>query len=352
MKQPILVAIVFCLAGSQSFAQGIVNSEQNVAPMAVNPAFTGMFTGSTRVNTFYSSHRAKSSFNYESYGASVDLPLVTGKGGSYLAGGLLLRKDVVAEGDLGTFNGVMSVAYHKIFRKTGDSNNAHAADLAIGIQGGYEQSTINLSRIFFSAPSIDPRWNYLPAPGQPIVWGLGTHPANYYTINAGISFAKSFSPRMKFIAGISANNLNRPTVDIGREYYFDRSGLELQFIGTVAANVLISKRFSLRPATFFYMNSINSRGLVGGNDFCYNLSRNPDARRPTSVFIGLWYRSGDVEMVTAGMTYNRFHIGVAYDYLSPAVRKSGAAGDGGMCLNLKYTAPGKKTGRVVPNDRF
>ncbi len=349
MKQPILVALILCLAGYRSFAQSIVNAELNATPMTVNPAFTGMFTGAMSVNSFYANHWAGTDLNYVSYGASVDLPLVTGKGGSYLAAGMQLRKDEAGDGNLSNFSGLMSVAYHKIFRKANDSNNAHAADLAVGIQGGYEQSTINLSRIFLGSPLANPMWTYLPPPGQSIEYGLGIgNSANYYAINAGISFVKSFSERIKFIAGFSVNNLNRPTIDLGLKYYYDLSGLDLQCVGTVAATVLISKRFSLQPAAF-YMNSANSRGLVAGNDFTYKLSKNPKAGQTTSVFLGLWYRSGDVVMATVGVIRNRLHLGIAYDYMPQTIRTSG---NGGLCVNFRYIAPGKGNKRMIPCDRF
>ena len=350
MKQSILLALALCLAGSASFAQGIVNAELNAAPMAVNPACTGMFNGTTRVNSFYTNHWAGADINYMSYGASVDLPLVTGKGGSYLAAGMQLRKDEAGDGNLNNFSGLISVAYHKIFRRKGDSNNAHAADLAIGLQAGYEQNSISLSSIYFGSHWVDPNNYYLPPTGS-IEYGLGIgNTVNYYPVNAGISFAKSFSERFNLVAGVSADNLNQPARSTDR-WQNNQLKTELQYMGSLGLKVLATKRLSLRPAVY-YMTSANSNGVIAGNDFGYNLSKNPKATESTSVFLGFWYRSVDVPMVTAGVTHNRLHLGIAYDYL-PHLVKTPSNGSGGLCVNLRYTAPGKSTKkRVIPGDRF
>ena len=345
------IAVISGLIFSQQlWAQGIVNAELNVAPMAVNPAFTGMFNGTTRVNSFYSNHWAGTNINYVSGGASVDLPLVTGKGGSYLATGMQLRKDVAGDGNISNFSGLISLAYHKIFRKTSDSNNAHAADLAIGIQAGYDQSSINMSSVFFGYHWVDPNNYYLPPPGSSTEYHLGLgNSVSYYPVNAGISFAKSFSERFNLVAGISANNLTQP-VRSTDWWQNNQMKTERQYMGSLGLNILATKRLSFRPAAF-YMNSANSHGFIAGNDFSYIVSKNRKPNESTSVFLGLWYRSVDVTMVTAGITHNRLHLGIAYDYWPHTINTSGN-GSGGLCVNLRYTAPGKILNRVIPGDRF
>src|ERR1035438_8218758 len=97
------------------FAQDIHFTQFDMAPLVINPAFTGMFDGRIRAGAIYRNQWASVTVPYVTYGASVDLPLLIERNGDYLATGLQLYKDQAGDGNLSNFTGLLSVAYHKYF---------------------------------------------------------------------------------------------------------------------------------------------------------------------------------------------------------------------------------------------
>jgi len=58
----------------------------------------------------------------------------------------------------------------------------------------------------------------------------------------------------------------------------------------------------------------------------------------TGVFLGGYYRTGDAAMITAGVEFKGFRIGVSYDY-NVSDLKTASNGDGGFELSIRYIAP-------------
>ncbi len=318
MKRSILIALALCLSGSLSFAQGIVNAELNTAPMAVNPAFTGMFNGCVRVNTFYSSRWEDAMVPFVSMGVSADMPVYTNKKGNYLAAGLQLHKDMAGDGNLSNFNSILSVSYHKIFRKSNDSNNSHSSDLAIGVEAGYDQCSIDVGQIYFgnfwylSYPYYNYNY-YLPPPGQSIQYNLGIgNDISYYPVNVGICFSQAAGPKFNYTVGVAVYNLSQPKTAY-EQFQYNYAGLQRSCIAEIGAVWKITSRLTLKPE-ILYQSIPSVWNFIAGNDFEYNVSKHPALPNTTSVFAGAWLRTGDLLMATAGVAFKRLRIGIAYDY--------------------------------------
>ena len=334
------------LSATAALAQDIHFTQFDAAPLVINPAFTGMFDGQVRATAIYRNQWASVTVPYVTYGAAVDLPIYTDKNGDYLAAGLQLYKDQAGDGNLSNFTGMASIAYHKLFGTSDDRRT----DLAVGLQGGYAQKSIDLSKLYFGDEYLN--GTYGPGTSQEYHLGLGNS-VNYYLVNAGVSFSQSTSDKFGYTLGVAANNLNQPNDDIEKKQN-SQTGLDMRFTGEVGANWLVGQLFSLRPA-ILYQSQASATELVAGNEFHYQVGGEPGYKDfSTAVFLGAWYRTGDAVAITAGVEFKGFRIGVAYDYNTSSLNTA-SNGNGGIEIAIKYVAPTplKFAGRrTIPCTRF
>jgi type IX secretion system PorP/SprF family membrane protein len=340
------LAAFIALSAPVALAQDIHFTQFDAAPMVINPAFTGMFDGQVRAAAIYRNQWASVTVPYVTFGASVDLPLYVDRNGDYLAGGLQLYKDQAGDANLSNFTGLLSVAYHKFFGVTEHSRS----DLAVGLQGGYTQESIDLSKLYFGDEYVN--GTFVPGISQEYHLGIGNS-VNYYLVNAGISFSQATSDKFGYVIGVAANNINQPNNDIEKKAS-NTDLLAMRYTGQLGANWLVGSRLSLRPAVLL-QSQASATEIVAGNEFHYAVGNDPEFENfSTAVFLGGWYRTGDAVAVTAGVEFKGFRIGVAYDY-NVSTLNSASNGNGGIEIAIKYIAPyplkfaGKRT---IPCTRF
>jgi type IX secretion system PorP/SprF family membrane protein len=339
------LAAALLLSTPVVFAQDIHFTQFDMAPLVINPAFTGMFDGRVRANAIYRNQWGSVTVPYVTYGASVDLPLLIERNGDYLATGLQLYKDQAGDGNLSNFTGLVSVAYHKYF---GMSEHG-GSDLAVGLQGGYANKSIDLSRLYFGDEYLNGNF----VPGQSVEYKLGLNSAiNYYLVNAGVSFSHG-GDKFAYTIGLAANNINQPN-DALEHKQSSNNTLDMRYTGELGINWVAGERFSLRPAVL-YQSQASASEIIVGNEFHYEIGNNPGYENfSTAVYVGGWYRTGDATMITAGVEFKGFRIGLGYDYNISSLNTS-SNGNGGYELALRYIAPNPikfANKRTIPCSRF
>lgn len=340
------LAALMALSAPVANAQDIHFTQFDMAPLVVNPAFTGMFDGRVRASGIYRSQWGSVTVPFVTYGASVDLPLFIERNGDYLATGLQLFNDKAGDGDLKNFTGLLSVAYHKFFGQTEHSG----CDLAVGLQGGYASKSIDLNKLYFGDEFNN--GTFSSGTSQEYHLGIG-HSVNYYLVNAGISFSQATSDKFSYVIGVGANNLNQPN-DALEKKQNSQTGLDMRFTAEAGANLIAGERFTLKPAVF-YQTQASAVEFIAGNEFNYQVGANPGFENfSPSVFLGGWYRSGDAVMITAGFEYKGFRLGLGYDYNISDLNVS-SNGNGGFEIALRYIAPNPiqfARKRTIPCSRF
>lgn len=344
------LSIVAALALSlQATAQDVHFTEFDAAPMIINPAFTGMFDGLVRADAVYRNQWASVTVPYVTYAASADMPIYTERNGDYLAGGLQLYKDQAGDANLSNFTGLASLAYHKTFGSGGDRSFG-ANDLAVGLQGGYAQKSIDLSKLYFGDEFVN--GTFVPGTSQEYHLGIGNS-VNYFLVNAGVSFSHTNGSNVSYILGLAANNLNQPN-DAIEQKASQTNLLDMRYTGELGIDWSVSGKLMLRPA-ILYQYQASATEVIAGNEFHYLLTEHSDVQQfSTAVFLGGWYRTGDATMITAGMEFSGLRIGVAYDYNISALNTA-SNGNGGYEISVRYILPPpmayvKK--RTVPCSRF
>lgn len=304
-------------------AQDVHFTQFNATPMLVNPAFTGNFSGRLRASGIYRS-QWRNYGGFRTMAVSVDGPLVQDlTTDDYLAGGLQLYNDRAGDANLTNLSALASVAYHKFLGAS--ANKA----LSVGFQGGYTQKSFDLASIYFEDDfngqqftPLDPNLN---------------NRVDYFTFNAGLSWAHQAGRNFSYVIGLGANNLNQPQETFDRKEDLADVGLGMRYNAQVGIIANVSDKFSLRPA-LLYQQQASSTEMVAGNEF-HLIVGDPEFRTfTTAVFAGGYYRFDDALLITAGLEYKGFRLGLAYDYTVSTLRNN-ATTAGGFEIALTWIAP-------------
>jgi type IX secretion system PorP/SprF family membrane protein len=322
------IIAALALSVNTTKAQDIHFTQFNAAPLVINPAFTGNFDGMARVTAIYRNQWASVTVPYLTYGASIDAPVIHDLSvDDYLAVGMQVYKDQAGDANLSNFSGLLSVAYHKYL---GASVNKV---LSVGLQGGYSQKSLDLTRLYFGDEFVNGTWQ--PGTSQDYQLGL-LNQVKYYTVNAGISFAHNPSENFGYVIAAGANNLNNPNDGFSKKLS-NQVGLDMRLTGQLGVIWNVSQRFSLRPAVL-YQSQSSATEMIAGNEFYY-LAGNPEfPMYSTGFFLGGWYRTGDAMMITAGVEFKGIRIGVGYDYNTSDLSNA-SNGNGGFELCIRYIMP-------------
>lgn len=316
---------VLALGAATTQAQDVHFTQFQAAPLTVNPAFTGAFNGQYRVAAIYRDQWRSVTTPFKTFAFSFDAPIVQDLSvDDYLAAGVQLYNDRAGDGNLSNFSGLVSLAYHKFLGANADKA------LTVGLQGGYTQKSIDLSKLYFGDEFNDGIFQ------QGTTTENLNNKVNYFTVNAGISWSHSVSENFGYTLGAGAMNLNQPQESLQQKKNAE-VGLGVRYTGQAGAIAYLSDKFSLRPGVLYQTQSTAAE-FVAGNEFNYIVG-NPEVRAvATGVFAGVWYRSDDAIMVNAGLEWKGFRVGVSYDYNTSSLQNA-SGGNGGYELSIRYIAP-------------
>ena len=321
-----LAASVFALTAFFSAqAQDMHFSQFNGAPMILNPALTGNFNGQYRVTGIYRNQWSSVTTPYVTFGGSVDAQLFKDVAiADYLGGGLAIYNDRSGDGNLANLTALASLAYHKFL---GEEENK---SLSVGLQGGYTQKSIDLSRLYWQDEFYNGGF-------QPGTTGEQINPKiSYFSAAAGISWAHRLGDRLSYQLGVAGHNLNQPRESFQKKKN-NEVGLGMRINAQLGLVWDLGDRLSFKPA-FMYQTQSSAREIIAGTELSYIVG-SPDVRSvATSVFVGGWTRPGDATIITAGMEFQGVRLGFAYDYNTSGL-KVASGGNGGFEITFRYVKP-------------
>lgn len=324
-----LIAAMLLKIGSAQ-AQDVHFTQFDASPLTLNPANTGAFNGEWRASAIYRDQWRSISgpAAFKTYAASFDMPIIRDISvDDYLAAGVQLYNDRAGDGNLNNFSAMLSVAYHKFLGQDGKKV------LTVGLQGGYTQKSVDLSKLYFGDEFSEGQLN----PGTSAERDWLKRNASNYIINAGLSYAQAVTDRFSFSLGAGVNNINQPLESFDRRKASQQLGLGMRYTGQLGAIIGVGDRLLLKPAVLVQSQS-TALELVGGNEFNYKLGDDYELPTAPAVFAGVWYRNEDAVMVTAGIEFKGFRVGVGYDYNTSQL-KDASNGNGGFEISIRYIAP-------------
>ncbi|MBK7763527.1 MAG: PorP/SprF family type IX secretion system membrane protein [Bacteroidetes bacterium] len=319
------VAVLSIASFNSAKAQDMHFSQFNGAPMILNPALTGNFNGQYRVTGIYRNQWSSVTTPYVTFGASVDAQLFRDVAiADYLGGGLAIYNDRSGDGNLANLTALASLAYHKFL---GANENV---SLSVGLQGGYTQKSIDLSRLYWQDEFYNGGF-------QPGTTGEQINPkVKYLTANAGVSLGHRLGEKFAYQLGVAGHNLNQPRESFEKKEN-NEVGLGMRINAQLGAEILAGQRVALRPAVMYQTQSAASE-LIAGLELGYVVG-DPEIRSvATSVFLGGWTRMGDATIITGGLEFEGVRLGLAYDYNTSGL-KVASKGNGGFEITLRYVKP-------------
>jgi len=257
-------------------------------PLAVNPSYTGDFSGDWRLNLGYRNQQVVTANPYNTTIAGFDAHFYIRN--EKLGAGVYVMNDV---------SGIGGLTYNKIYASLGYSKDIANHIFSIGFQGGFVSASVN-------------DWN-----NWNDVTGDFTSPsgesfdgkASYPDLNAGFSWkhkSKHLLPR----AGISLNHLNSPNIS----FFNDTEKQPLQILVDAALTYDINEKIMFTPLMMAKIKS-SSNVTITGLDLAYEFAGKKTVKK---VFAGVYLNNGIIEKTTSVMLHfgaqvKRLEINVGYE---------------------------------------
>lgn len=317
---------------SNSNAQDIHLSQFYTAPLNLNPATTGFFSGTHRFGLNYKNQWSSVTVPYQTIAVSSELQLLKRKFHRDLfGGGLQINRDKAGDSEFGTFQALFSLSYIKSINK----KNSHF--ISLGIQGGPSQRTINYNALMFDNQHDGDAYN------PSLHHGENFEKTNfwYFDFSSGLHWHLQLDKEQRYDAGLALFHINRPN-----QSFFGYNDILLDNKLVIYGNSLLQfwNNTDLLPS-FLFMNQGKYRELTFGTRVRFVKEKRPIDYTATNF--GLFLRHNDAVIVVFGLDYKSYTFGISYD-VNISRLKIASNSRGGLELSASYRL--NKTGKVVPRE--
>jgi len=318
IMKKIILAYCFLFVQYVSFGQDPHFSQFFASPLTLNPAFTGKFDGKVRVMGNYRNQWPTINNAFITSTAAVDFHVNENKIASNDTWGLgfMMFNDKSAAGAVNFNYATLSTAYHKGL----DEDGIH--QLGVGFQLTQASMIINPSELKFedqlTANGFTGNTNER--------FDNTTLSAKYWDVSAGLLYSGSSNEYNNFYAGVSLYHLNKPR--LGTTGYALNTRTSLHAGGSFDFN----NTTTLHMSGLYSTQAGASETVLGGT---VQLIATPDNPKPTSVYVGTWYRINDAFIPYVGLEYTDFRVGITYDVNSSSL-KTASQRQGGLEVSLIY----------------
>ncbi len=300
----------------QSLAQDIHFSQADLSPINLNPSLTGKFDLDYRLHLNERTQWRSITAPYRTFSSSFDAALRKFPVPGFFGAGIVFNTDKAGDGDFGTNQVKLALAYHYKFKN--DTNLL----ISCGFDFAYNQHSVNYSELYFGN-------QYNGYTYDPNILSGETFPSDnmhYFDGSFGIS-SNYIIKKIPVEAGIAFHHLNKP-----KQSFFDQTAVNLdrKFDLHLGAVFLINEKTSFLPTVFWFrqgkFNELNFGGL-------FQRKLNSIAFR--SIYLGGWFRMKDAGIACFAFDYQNFRVGISYD-INISTLKVASSGRGGLELSLRY----------------
>ncbi len=333
MKKLNILLFMFVMFGAT--AQDVHFSQYFNAPLALNPAMTGLTNGAARVSVTYRNQWFSANTNgffkapYMTTGISGDMPIRIKK--DVLGVGLFIANDQAGANTFTTVIAQANVAYIKTLGKKDNHR------LSAGLQIGYTYQWIKTENFQFANQFQD---NVFVA-SIPNNENITINKVGYLNMNFGLMYYGQVHKRLALFIGGSAYNVTTPGYNILPEQKRD---LYWRWNAHGGLDIIIKKQFHILPTGIFMRQGVNDQlqtGIGFGFDFEKRYSRD---NRDLQFTLGVMNR---IHNITKGVTsdaiapyftflVNGFKLGFSYDVTISKLKSAGSA-VGALELMVGYT---------------
>lgn len=324
--------------GTPTKAQDLHFSQYYASPLTLNPALTGRFDGEYRFTAIYRNQWSQVSRPlWSTPSASVDFSLFKGKLKKDAFGlGLVFVNDMANSARFNTIKIAANMAYHKGFGAEGKTQ------ASLGIQVGYTQKSFDFNDLRFEDgfnPFDISQYNQ----SAEVLTGDNN---SYIDLNAGLLVNSAVTDALTIYGGISVFHLTTPnevflTLQTGGTT--NENEIPMRYVIHAGAEIDLSKRVVLIPGLLTQIMAKNKEinfGLTAGYNFL-----NEQEETKATIYLGAWHRYGRSFIAKAGVDWNNFRLGVAYDVNVSSltdIKNAGANHPTAFEISLAYI------GRITP----
>ena len=282
-------------------AQDIHFSQFYGSPLTLNPALTGLFRQDVRAAVIYRNQwkQANSAFVTKAFAGDVNFIVGTK---DKIGVGIFVMNDKVGDGIISNNTALISLAYHKVL----DPANRHK--VSVGMQTGYVQKSIDYSSLFFGSQISSYQYDPNLSSGEP----LGRTNFGYLNLNLGGVYTFKLSNDIDFQSGVSFSNLVKPKESFVRSLAIpDINKLSHRFTWSGTMRYQLTSKVSLLPG-FLFMRQSKAIDFNIGSAVGYSLNTD----KSTIIRAGLWYRAADAVIISSGIRFKNYDLGLSYDFTS------------------------------------
>lgn len=306
-----VLTFCFCMAmASRLLAQDPHYTQFFATPYLVNPAYTGVFNGSTRFTANYRQQWLGLTSPISSMVASIDGKLFDD--GVYHQNpfnvGMAFQSDKALNGALSSDGFTANAAYHIPLDREGSQS------LGIGLSGTYGKKNFNFGRMSSASQFTSGGFNLSLPSGEIAMENM----RSFFSVGAGVLYCNSNPEEGSFFElGVGAYHLNRPLQTIlyeGTSTIPMRVSAHTSMQRYVGADLLVEGRL-------LYQLQAGSDYVLGGLSLTKLLQEDPQG---SLIGLGCWYRSGDAVAPYLFAEFNSLRLGFTYDVQINDSRKPSA----------------------------
>jgi type IX secretion system PorP/SprF family membrane protein len=315
----ILILVIANLFAITVTSQDWHFSQFNDAPILLNPANSGSYSGDYRANLNYKNQWASIGNPYRSMASSFDLPVLRDYNGYKMTGvGISILSDEAGKSKYG-FTQINITGSHSITVN-------RFQDLSVGLGFGYGQVSANFSNLRWDNQYNGTNYD----PNLPTGEGNYFPKSNYFDISAGI-LARFFTRDLNETQiGLSASHLNRPwQATLSND---NDDVLRMKFIlhGKSEIEIPNGNNIKIIPSIYIAKQAISTEFLAGFNVKTQLgiTSLYTGYNAASFIYIGGFYRYEDAFIANVAYEWkSSLKIGLSYDInfslLTPATSSRG-----------------------------
>lgn len=319
MKRILWIFVILNMLFIDIRAQDIHWSQFEYAPLNLNAAHTGLFSGDYRFAGNYRSQWFDVPVAYRTISLTFDAHLLPFKLEDDVWGvGFTFNHDQAGDSELSTLNLLASMAYTKRITKF--------FFIGAGVQLGFSNRRFKLNNLTFNdqynGDVFDP--NIVSYDQTKF---SGNNNVSYFDINTGINFRFQMNKRLWANLGAGVFHLTQPKVSFLGD---DAVMLPIRFNISLNGSVPVSERFDILPVFLFQKQLVYQEVLYGASAK-YHFNLNPG--REMSAELGFVHRWDDALIVKLGFAYQNWHFGLSYD-INVSGFQTATRGNGGYELSV------------------
>ena len=288
----------YCLCG-KAFAQDPHFSQYFSSPLTFNPAFTGYFSGQSRLTFNIRNQWANIGDPYTTGTASFDTKILQNKisGSDKWGIGVLGLYDQSGGGIFKNNYISISTGFNKGLDADGDQS------IGIGVQVGFARNSVDFSRISFNNQFTSGGYDLSIPSGETV----NNQSVSYTDVNAGVLYNYKDESDNQYSIGASMFHILRPKLSF---FSGNNNSLQRRYTLHAGANLNMAAQDQLFVSAHLMRQSGASEIVIGG---AYGLSL---GESDMSLYMGAWLRVKDAVYPYVGLRSSVYQVGLSYDITS------------------------------------